>query len=82
MCTCSYLNKDTLYTLYLHMSFFVCLPSFVPSPSDCFIEVCVSGLFDCSGIESQSEKASATVTSTVVVQCDGSQRDCCGEYEQ
>ena len=23
--------------------------SLVTSPSDCFIEVCVSGLFDCSG---------------------------------
>ncbi len=31
-------------------------------------------------IESQSGKASVSVT--VVVQCDGSQGDCCGEYEQ
>ncbi len=34
----------------------------------------------CYGIESQSGKASAIVT--VVVQCDGSQGDSCGKYEQ
>ena len=37
--------------MYMYLNYimlFLYLPSLGSSPSDCFIEVCVSGLFDCS----------------------------------